>query len=164
MKAPEILSRRVWEITPEALKALGVRAVLLDVDNTLQTHHEGRVHPDAARWIDAMRQEFSLCIVSNSKDFRVAPFAAAVSLPFVSLAAKPLPFGLRRAAAELGVGKEECILIGDQIYTDLLAARWAGVKMALLEPILPERGWSFRLRRRLERGKRARWSAGKEQK
>ena len=41
-------------------------------------------------------------------------------------------------------------LIGamDQVFTDLLAAKCAGVKMALTTPFEEESGWSFRVRRR----------------
>ena len=38
MLKPDLLYSRITELTPEALRKLGVRALLLDVDNTLALH------------------------------------------------------------------------------------------------------------------------------
>lgn len=149
---PTILKNRITEITREELDAMGVRALLLDVDNTLTKHHSQELPDDVAAWLDGMKAAgVNMMLVSNSKEPRVAPFAAKIGLPFVHTSCKPLPFGFRRASKALGVPLKACMAVGDQTFTDVLGAKLAGVRVAQLIPIEAEAGWSFRVRRRLER-------------
>ena len=148
---PTVLKNRITDLTLEDLRAMKVRALLLDVDNTLTKHHSQELPDDVAAWLEDMKAaEMALMLVSNSKEPRVAPFAARIDLPFVHTSCKPLPFGFWRASKALGVPRKHCLAIGDQTFTDVLGAKLAGVRVAQLLPIECEAGWSFRLRRRLE--------------
>ncbi len=148
---PTILKNRITELTAEELQTLSVRALLLDVDNTLTKHHSQELPADVAAWLADMKAAgIGLMLVSNSKKPRVAPFAARIGLPFVHTSCKPFPFGFRRASKALGVPLKNCMAVGDQTFTDVLGAKLAGVRVAQLIPIEPETGWSFRVRRRLE--------------
>ena len=142
---------RVTDITPEQLKGMGVSALLLDVDNTLSTHHGTVLLDGLIDWINNMQHSgIELLILSNSKERRVKPFAEGLGLGFVSLGLKPLPFGFIRALKKLKLKKREVALAGDQIFTDVLGARLMGIKVFLLEPIKLEDGVSFKIRRKLE--------------
>ena len=148
---PTLLKNRITEITLEDLQVLSVSALLLDVDNTLTRHHSQELPEDVAAWLEAMKAAgIDLMLVSNSKEPRVAPFAARIGLPYVHTACKPVPFGFRRASKALGVPLKHCMAVGDQTFTDVLGAKLAGVRVTQLIPIEVEAGWSFRLRRRLE--------------
>lgn len=150
---PTRLSERVTALSPEALDAMGVRALLLDVDNTLTRHHSQELPDDVAAWLDTMEQAgIRLMLVSNSKRPRILPFAEKLGLPFIHTAMKPLPFGFRRAVKALDTPKAACMAVGDQTFTDVLGARLCGLKVTQLLPIEEETGWSFRVRRRLEKG------------
>ena len=100
-----------------------------------------------------MRQAgFALTVVSNNRDERVRPFAEAIGLRFQARAAKPLPRGYRAAAASMGLTPQQCVAVGDQIFTDILGANLAGMKSVLLEPIELEVAQKFIVfKRRLER-------------
>lgn len=148
---PTILKNRITELTVDELRDLQIDALLLDVDNTLTKHHSQELPEDVAAWLAEMKAAgLSLMLVSNSKEPRVAPFAARIELPFVHTSCKPLPFGFCRASKALGVSRKRCLAVGDQTFTDVLGAKLAGVRVAQLIPIECEAGWSFRLRRRLE--------------
>ena len=92
-----------------------------------------------------------LMVLSNSKRFRVEPFAARIGLPFISSGCKPLPTGYLRGVKALGEKRKNTAIVGDQIFTDVLGGNVVGVKTILLTPIKPEDGWSFKLRRKLEK-------------
>ncbi len=148
---PTVMRERLTDLTPADVSALGVDTLLLDVDNTLALHHAPTPLPGIAPWLAAMQaQGIRLFIVSNARGSRVAPFAESVGLPYFSLCQKPLPFGVNRAVRRLGVPKRRVLLCGDQLFTDMLAGRLAGVKTLLVNPARPEEKWHFRLRRRLE--------------
>lgn len=149
---PDSIFRRITDIDTDALKAAGVEALLLDIDNTLSTHH-GTVLVDGLEdWLlSAKTAGISMIIVSNSKKFRVEPFSKRLGLPFISTAMKPLPFGYLKAIRKMGADKRHTAIIGDQIFTDVLGARLCGVRPLLVRPIKEETGWSFRIRRHFER-------------
>lgn len=149
---PTVLKNRITEITVDELTAMGVKALLLDVDNTLTEHHSQHLDEQTAAWLQTMRENgVALMLVSNSKDPRVRPFAARIGLSYVHTACKPVPFGFWRAAKALGISKAQCLAVGDQSFTDVLGAKLAGVRVVQLMPIKVEDGWSFRLRRSLEK-------------
>ncbi len=144
--------KRITDIKLDFLKAEGIDTLLLDVDNTLSTHHGTVLVDGLSEWLDRMTESgIKLIVVSNSKRWRIEPFAARIGLPFVSLAAKPLPFGYRKAVKALGAEKRHTAIIGDQIFTDVLGANLFGIKSLLVRPIKLEDGRSFKIRRYFEK-------------
>lgn len=161
---PTALQHRVTDLTPEYLRGMGVRALLLDVDNTIASYTSHQPIPGAVEWGRRMVEEgFRVLIVSNNFKKRVGPFAARFGLDFISFAMKPLPFGYLRARSRLGVKRRECAIIGDQIFTDVIGANLCGMRSVLLEPIEPEEGVTFRVRRFFERGLRRKYREAREQ-
>ena len=149
---PDILKNRITDITYDDLKRLGVRGLLLDVDNTLTTHGSQVLDPAVEAWLDQMKElGIGLTIVSNSTPKRVGPFAGKVGLRFISFACKPLPIGFIRGARRLGIPRRECAAVGDQTFTDIIGANLAGVRSIQLLPILPEGQITLRFKRRFER-------------
>ena len=150
---PHIKFKGITDIKPEILKKFGIKALLLDVDNTMSTHHGTILTDGLLEWIKEMQESgIKLMVLSNSKRWRIEPFAERIGLPFISLGCKPLPFGYLRGKKRLGVKCREVAIVGDQIFTDVLGGRCVGIKTILLTPIKLEAGWSFKVRRYLEKG------------
>ena len=149
---PDVKLHGITDITVELLKNHDIKALLLDVDNTMSTHHGTILTEGLMEWIDKMQQSgIKLMVLSNSKRFRIQPFAARIGLPFISLGCKPLPTGYLRGVKALGEKRNNVAIVGDQIFTDILGGNAVGVKTILLTPIKPEDGWSFKIRRKLEK-------------
>ena len=150
---PDVYLRSVTALTARRLRDLGIRGLILDVDNTLTTHDNPVPRPDVLRWLDGMRAAgIKMIILSNNSPARVRPFAEILGMDFAADAAKPLPGGYRRAAAKLGLGGKELAVVGDQIFTDVLGGNLCGFKTVLVKPMQPEDTRFFRLKRRLEKG------------
>ena len=130
---PEYIFRAIEAITPEFLRQHGITALVLDVDNTLTGDGSQQLDATVQQWLDTMRAAgVRLTIVSNNTAARVRPFADRVGLAWVPLACKPLPVGLAVARRRLGVRKNQMAMVGDQIFTDRLAAGlnptgWTGI-------------------------------------
>ncbi len=149
---PKIKLEKITDITVEILNKYNIKALLLDVDNTMSTHHGMVLTDGLLEWIEYMKTSgIKLRVLSNSKEARVKPFAEKIGLPYISLGLKPLPTGYLRGVKALGEKRKNVAIVGDQIFTDILGGNAVGVKTILLTPIKPESGWSFKLRRRLER-------------
>lgn len=151
--APTVYRRRITDISVSLLKRLGVRGILLDIDNTLTTHDNPQIDTAVTAWLSAVQAAgFTAVVVSNNQAARVAPFAQKIGLSYQAKAAKPLPKGYRAAARMLGLPPRQCAVIGDQIFTDILGANLAGMPSILLEPIQAEVDQKFIVfKRRLER-------------
>lgn len=161
--SPTAVRRRVTDLSPQFLSSLGVGAVLLDVDNTIATYTSHTPIPGAIEWAHRLVEEgFRVVIVSNNYKKRVGPFAARFGLDFISFALKPLPFDYLKARKKLKMKCRDCVIIGDQIFTDVVGANLCGMRSVLLTPIEPEEGLSFKIRRYFERGLRAKYEKRKD--
>ena len=151
-REPDRILGRVTDITPEFLRAQGVRALILDVDNTLTLPEQQAVSPEIKAWLTDMKSHnIGLAIVSNNSRERIEPFARSLGVMYIAKARKPLPGGYRKAVRLMGIAPEHAAVVGDQIYTDVLGARLSGLKAWLVEPFVEEEAAFFRLKRRLER-------------
>lgn len=155
---PTICKSTIFDVTPQLLRSMGVKALLLDVDNTIATYTSHTPVPGAVEWAHNLQSEgFDVIIVSNNYEHRVSAFAKSFGLPWISFAIKPLPFGYLKARRRLHRTCRECAILGDQIFTDVIGANLCGMKSILLSPIEPEEGVSFRIRRYFERGLRKKY-------
>lgn len=149
---PDIKLDRVTDITVELLKKYGIEALILDVDNTLSTHHGEILTEGLPKWLEYMKENgIGLTVLSNSKEKRVKPFAEKIAIDYISLGLKPLPFGYLRAVKKLKKKRKNTAIVGDQIFTDIIGGNCVGVKTVLLTPIKPEDGLSFKIRRKIEK-------------
>jgi uncharacterized protein len=149
---PHIRVECVCELTPEHLRELGLRTLLLDVDCTLTRYHQHELSPEVAAWIEELRAaDVGLCLVSNGMGRRIRSLAKKLGLPCVAKAMKPLPWGVWSAMRKLNSLPAETAIVGDQIFADVMAGRLAGVRSILVRPIHPEEEpWFTRLKRRPE--------------
>ena len=129
----------VTELTPELLKALNVHMIVLDVDNTMSPHGSQTPFPGVRAWAQSVTASgVKLIVVSNNYKKRVAPFAAQFNLPFVSFACKPFPVGYLRAKKMAGTPRRECLVVGDQIFTDVWGGNRFGALTIMVAPLGPE--------------------------
>ena len=149
---PTFALESVLEITPDSLKAQGIKALILDIDNTLTTHDNPVPAEGVPEWISDMKKHgIKLIAVSNNRAKRVVPFARLLKLRFVPNGAKPLPMGILRAVKRLGLKKSEICIVGDQIFTDILGANLSGIRSVLVNPIEPEKSRFFKIKRTVEK-------------
>lgn len=144
--------RRVTDITPEILKKLGIRGLILDLDNTLTTHDNPVPGEGVLEWLDLIKKSgIKLMIVSNNHPPRVQPFADMLGLEFVSEGRKPLTKGFKEAMGKMGLPKNSIAAVGDQIYTDVLGTVLFGIKMLYVKPIEHEKTTFFKIKRKCEK-------------
>ena len=149
---PNIKLDKITDINLDILKKYNLKALILDVDNTLSTHHGQILTEGLENWLVYMKENgIKLTVLSNSNKNRVKPFAEKIGLDFISLGLKPLPFGFVRAIKALGTKRKETAIVGDQIFTDILGGNFVGLKTILLTPIKPETSLRFRMKRKVEK-------------
>lgn len=148
---PTAVCEKATEITSDMLDKMGVKYLLLDVDNTISSYRSKEPVDGARDWAkDLESKGYGVFIVSNNYEDRVKNIADKFGLPFVSMALKPLPVGFCKAKRHLKCKASECLVVGDQIFTDILGANLGRMKSVLLTPIELETGRSFKIRRYFE--------------
>lgn len=159
MLRPNFIIEEITDITVDFLKQNNITALLLDVDNTLSIAHANKTLRDGvAEWLDKMEQGgIKLMILSNAKQKRAEKFAKSIGLDVVGMAAKPLPFGYIKALKRLNNKRKNTAIVGDQVFTDVLGGKLAGIKTFLTTNITPEETLSFKIRRKIEKKLRTRW-------
>ncbi len=133
---PDRKFQKAEDISPELLRDMGIDLLILDVDNTVAPYKTLTLEPEILDWARRVKSSgVRLYIVSNNKSQRPEVFAKILDIPYIKRAGKPSPRGVREALAITGIDKDRTALVGDQIYTDTIAANLAGVKILLVEPI-----------------------------
>lgn len=133
---PDLIIDDIYALTPERLRGLKIELLLLDLDNTLAPYTAMRPDVKLRNWIDSLRRAgIEPFILSNTRGVRAGAFSQALSVGYVARAQKPRTRRLFRVLARKGVSPDRAALVGDQIYTDVLCARRAGVLAVAVEPI-----------------------------
>ncbi len=141
------------DLTAELLQAKGISVLLLDIDNTLAPYEQSEPDGRIVAWLASLESAgIRVAFLSNNHEERVTLFNRSLGLPLRFDAHKPLPRTARRLARELGGEKRTTALMGDQIFTDVLCARWCGFRAFLVPPIKDRTDAGTRLKRYLERG------------
>ena len=138
--------------TPEMLKSLGIKGVILDVDNTLEPYENPSPGEHVIAWLSALSEiGIRAAIVSNNNNERISLFNKSLGLPAYAKAGKPFTKNIKKAMFDIGSTKENTVLIGDQVFTDVWAAHNAGIRAILVKPIKDKRDPLTRFKRLLEK-------------
>lgn len=139
-------------IDVDELKRQGIRCVLVDRDNTLVPRDSEVAPPEVHEWLARLRKAgMAVCMVSNNFHTNaVCKSAEELDCMVVHHAMKPSPIAVRHALGMVGVPREQAILVGDQLFTDVMAGNLAGVRTILVRPQCMEDLWYTQLFRKVE--------------
>ena len=153
MLKPNFIFNSFLDITPEFLRDNNIKALLLDVDNTLTYAHKTKKLRDGAeKWFSLMREnDISLIVLSNAKPKRARAFGESIGLAALGGAAKPLPFGYLRAKRRLGLKSSEIAMVGDQLFTDIYGGNRMGLTTFLVTPIKNDETKFIVFKRKIEK-------------
>lgn len=149
---PTWMLKAVYLLTSEQIKKNGIKAVLVDLDNTLIAWNNPDGTPELRDWLDKMKESnIPVIVVSNNKKSRVERAVAPFDLPFVWRAMKPFRHGFKQVEKEFGYNRNELVMVGDQLMTDIRGANRAGIRSILVQPIIETDAWNTRINRWRER-------------
>ena len=147
---PDYIFPRLTDLSPAFLQQRGITLLLMDFDNTMLPYTTNVPSQELLGWLEGMKAAgITLCIVSNSRKARVPAFSETYGVACVTRAAKPDTRGIREAMERFGAKQSETALVGDQIYTDVLGAKRAGVTALIVKSIHNHTIW-LKLRHLLE--------------
>ena len=142
---PKYRFSSVCDITVRDIEKIGVKGLLLDIDNTLIYDETLTPLPGVREWIKKMSDAgIPMAIVSNAIPPRVYVTAKKLGIRhYIYSAKKPRPDGLLRAAEKLGLNISELAMVGDQLKTDMFAANTAGAVAVFTDRARDEKIFKF---------------------
>lgn len=148
---PKLYCKNVLEITPEYLKENEIKALILDVDNTL-LDFDLKIIDGLEEWCENIKKNNIKCIIlSNSnKTTKVKMVADLLKIDYIKFAMKPLKRGFKLAQKELEISNENIAVVGDQIFTDVIGANRMKMHSILVKPLAEKDLWMTRFKRPIE--------------
>lgn len=133
---PNDYFKNVTEITYEYLKEKQIKALILDVDNTLIDYNRN-LSPEIIKWVKELKKNnIKMFILSNSnKKDKVEEVAKKLDLEYIYFGMKPLKKGFKKAKEKLNLDSKNIAVVGDQVFTDVIGANRTKMYSILVEPI-----------------------------
>lgn len=149
---PDYIFNAFDEASADFLESIGVKSVILDIDNTLEPYENPTPGERVITWLDSLKAKgINTAIVSNNNWKRVNLFNKDLGMPAIAWGKKPFKVNVVRAMNMISAEKKSTVFIGDQILTDVLAAHNAGIRAILVHPIKDKQGLFTRFKRLIER-------------
>ena len=148
---PQTYIDSVKEITIEFLKNNNIKALILDVDNTILDFNK-KIPEGIENWCENLKKQgIKFCILSNSnKEEKVKMVASRLNIPYFHFATKPFKRGFKKAIKLLNEKEENIAAVGDQIFTDVIGANRCNLYSILVKPIAKKDLLVTKIKRPLE--------------
>lgn len=149
---PDAYLKRVEDISIEFLNKHKIKALLLDVDNTLVDYTK-KMTDSVRKWAkDLKGQGVKLYILSNTNDrTKIENISKELGIKYHGFAMKPLKKGYKKAQKDLGEKSENIAIVGDQIFTDIIGGNRCHMFTILVDPINEKDFWYTLWKRPIEK-------------
>ena len=132
-----VIGGTIFNLTPQVLQKYQIQGLILDVDETLVPFKQRSASGELQQWITKVKQNTPIWLVSNNiSHARIGNIARAVDLPFIASAKKPSRRKLQQAATAMQLPVERVAMVGDRLFTDVLAGNRLGMFTVLVEPMV----------------------------
>lgn len=128
----------------------GYRGIIFDIDNTLVPHGAPADERSIALFKRLKDIGYDTVLLSNNKEARVAMFNEPIGTNTIWKAQKPLPDNYKKAMEIMHTDTSNTLFVGDQLFTDVLGAKNAGIRAILVKTMNPKEEIQIVLKRKLE--------------
>ena len=148
---PNKYVEKVEDITIETLQKNKLKALVLDMDNTL-IDCKYNLSESVIEWAKQLKgQGVKLYILSNTmKEHKVKIIAEKLNIPYKNFAKKPFKSGFKKVQKDLNLEPEQMAMVGDQIFTDIIGGNRSKFFTILVNPIDKKDFWYTAWKRPIE--------------
>lgn len=148
---PKLYLSSVKDITIEILNKNNIKALILDIDNTLIDYYKN-LSEDIIKWAEGLKQQgIILYILSNTnKEEKVRTVAEKLKIEYEFFAKKPFKKGFIKIQKKLNIPESNIGVVGDQIFTDVIGGNRCNMFTILVDPIDKKDFWYTAWKRPIE--------------
>jgi HAD superfamily phosphatase (TIGR01668 family) len=145
---PDFIYDSVYDIDFGALKKNNIKGLIFDIDNTLVSYNQPEPTNDVVGLMNKLKSEnFEICFISNNDRQRVEQFNRNLKYLSFYKAGKPSTKFFKEAAKKMEMERGNIAVIGDQLFTDVIAAKRMKMPSVLVTPVEPVESVFFKLKR-----------------
>ena len=145
-------AQSVYEIDPQFFVKCGIKNLFIDLDNTLDSYRAETPKQETIDLVNKIKETgVNPVVISNNKGHRVGGYVEKLGIDYVFSARKPFAKKINRFIEEHKLDKNEVMLVGDQMMTDVLAAHNAHIRVVLTEKLVKEDQWTTHINRIFDR-------------
>ena len=148
---PKAYKKNIQEVTIEFLRKNKIKALILDVDNTLIDYNKN-LKQETIDWAKELQgQGIKMYILSNTnKKEKVENVAKKLEIEYEMFARKPSKRGFLKIQKKINIKNENIGVIGDQIFTDVIGGNRCNMFTILVEPAGKKDFWYTAWKRPIE--------------
>lgn len=136
---PFAISNNVYDIDVSFFTRNKIKYILCDLDNTLDAYYNETPSKEAIEFKNKLdKVGIKLIVISNNTKKRVEKYASSLGTEFIYNTRKPLTFKLKKYIKVKEIDKNNAIIIGDQVFTDVLFGNRLGIKTILCDNLVPK--------------------------
>ena len=125
---------------------------MFDLDSTLMISKTGKFLPETVAWVESLKNDFDVVIISNNKRDEYIENANKIAPCLViGKANKPNPKVMAEYLKSKNILPNEAVMVGDRPLTDILGGKLLGSKTILVGSINPNENLPTKFVRALER-------------
>lgn len=148
---PKMYQKSIYTIDYKNLKNKGIKCILFDLDNTCVPFYENKGNKELKKLFEKLTKlGFRVIIFSNSPKRRLDKFKD-MQVEYNYSSKKPLKHDFNKILKKYNYTKEEVIIVGDQIFTDIYGGNKVGINTCLVEPLTDYDGFLTRITRKIEK-------------
>lgn len=133
---PDIYQKSIYHIDYEKLLDDGIKCILFDLDNTCIPYKDKEPNKKLIELFDMLKDmDFKLIIFSNATKRRILPFKKALNVDCLARAGKPWKRSFLKILKLFNYNLSDVVIIGDQLYKDILGGNKVGIKTILVNPM-----------------------------
>ncbi len=149
---PTTYIESIYDMDLEKLKAEGIKGIIFDIDNTLVPYDVLEPHDEIVEFFGKLQDKgFKITLVSNNTKERVVKFNEKLKVIALHESQKPLGKNFKKALQLMACKKEEAVIVGDQIFTDVYGGNLVGIQTILVKPVSDKDEWKTKIKRGIEK-------------
>lgn len=132
---PTMYRKNIFEIDYQKLKKMGITCLVFDLDNTIGRIEDKKCSIKVKKLFKRLQKDFLILVSSNNTSGRLKPYLTDLGVEGMAMAFKPLTKNLKRIRRKYDLKKNQMVMIGDQIVTDIFSGNRFNIMTILVDPL-----------------------------
>ncbi len=133
---PDMYQKSIYHIDYDKLLDEGIKCILMDLDNTCVPYKDKEPNKKLVELFETLKDmDFKIIIFSNASKKRIAPFKKKLNVDCLAKAGKPRKKNFMKIIKLFNYNLSDVVIIGDQLYRDILGGNRFGIKTILVNPM-----------------------------